>query len=73
MTAHLQDVISQCDLVVGTEDEIHIAGGSTDTLQALRTLRGLTNALLVVKRGPMGCVAFEGGIPASLEGGGGVD
>jgi len=67
VTAHLQGVVADCDLVVGTEEEIHIAGGSTDTLEALRRLRKLTRALLVVKRGPMGCVAFEGAIPASLE------
>ncbi|MES2612973.1 MAG: 5-dehydro-2-deoxygluconokinase [Pseudomonadota bacterium] len=69
VTAHLQGVIADCDLVVGTEEEIHIAGGSTDTLQALRRLRALTPGLLVVKRGPMGCVAFEGAIPDSLEDG----
>ena len=31
-----------CDLVVGTEEEIHIAGGSTDTLKALRDCAQLT-------------------------------
>jgi 5-dehydro-2-deoxygluconokinase len=67
VSAHLQTVIGQCDLVVGTEEEIHIAGGSTDTLAALRRLRSLTAATLVVKRGPMGCVVFEGPIPAELE------
>lgn len=69
VTAHLQGVIEGCDLVVGTEEEIHIAGGSTDTLQALRRLRALTQALLVVKRGPMGCVAFGDAIPDSIEDG----
>lgn len=69
VTAHLQGVIADCDLVVGTEEEIHIAGGSTDTLQALRRLRALTPALLVVKRGPMGCVAFDRAIPDSLDDG----
>lgn len=69
VTAHLQGVIEGCDLVVGTEEEIHIAGGSTDTLQALRRLRALTQALLVVKRGPMGCMAFDGAIPDSIEDG----
>jgi len=69
VTAHLQGVIADCDLVVGTEEEIHIAGGSTDTLQALRRLRALTPALLVVKRGPMGCVAFDSAIPDSIEDG----
>lgn len=67
VSAHLQTVIPQCDLVVGTEEEIHIAGGSTDTLAALRRLRELTAATLVVKRGPMGCVVFDGAIPADIE------
>ena len=67
VSAHLQTVIGQCDLVVGTEEEIHIAGGSTDTLTALRRLRELTASTLVVKRGPMGCVVFDGAIPDSLE------
>ncbi|WP_411880071.1 bifunctional 5-dehydro-2-deoxygluconokinase/5-dehydro-2-deoxyphosphogluconate aldolase [Polaromonas sp. YR568] len=67
VSAHLQTIIGQCDLVVGTEEEIHIAGGSTDTLAALRRLRELTAGTLVVKRGPMGCVVFDGTIPDSLE------
>ena len=56
-----------CDLVVGTEEEIHIAGGSTDTLEALERLRELTKRTLVVKRGPMGCVVFDGAIPDDIE------
>ncbi|ROZ66398.1 5-dehydro-2-deoxygluconokinase [Ramlibacter sp. WS9] len=67
VSAHLQTVIPDCDLVVGTEEEIHIAGGSTDTLQALKRLRELTGATLVVKRGPMGCVVFDGAIPNDIE------
>lgn len=67
VSAHLQTIIGQCDLVVGTEEEVHIAGGSTDTLAALRRLRELTAGTLVVKRGPMGCVVFDGAIPDSLE------
>ncbi len=67
VSAHLQAVVPDCDLVVGTEEEIHIAGGSTDTLQALKRLRALTRATLVVKRGPMGCVVFDGAIPDDIE------
>ena len=67
ISAHLQTVIGQCDLVVGTEEEIHIAGGSTDTLAALGRMRELTGATLVLKRGPMGCVVFEGAIPDALD------
>jgi 5-dehydro-2-deoxygluconokinase len=69
VTEHLQTVVADCDLIVGTEEEIHVAGGSTDTLDALRRLRALTGATLVVKRGPMGCVAFPGEIPGALDGG----
>jgi len=69
VSAHLQTVIPACDLVVGTEEEIHIAGGSADTLAAIRRIRALTSATIVVKRGPMGCVVFDGAIPDRLEGG----
>ncbi|MDR0441430.1 MAG: 5-dehydro-2-deoxygluconokinase [Candidatus Accumulibacter sp.] len=63
----LQGLIGLCDVVVGTEEEMHIAGGSTDTLTAIRRLRELTAATLVVKRGSMGCAVFDAGIPGSLE------
>ena len=67
VSTHLQTVIAECDLIVGTEEEIHIAGGATDTLLALCALRALTAATLVLKRGPMGCVVFPGAIPDALE------
>src|SRR4051812_2417919 len=67
VSAHLQTVISDCHLVVGTEEEFHIAGGSTDSLEALNALRQLTDATLVMKQGPMGCVVFDGPIPDDLE------
>ncbi|MEO7158740.1 MAG: PfkB family carbohydrate kinase, partial [Vicinamibacterales bacterium] len=67
VSTHLQSVIPLCDLVVGTEEEIHIAGGSPDTLAALGRLRELTTGTLVVKRGPMGCVVFAGAIPDDIE------
>jgi 5-dehydro-2-deoxygluconokinase len=67
VSSHLQTVMPLCDLVVGTEEEIHIAGGTTDTLQALMRLRELTPATLVVKRGPIGCVVFDGAIPGDIE------
>lgn len=67
VTAKLQSTLHLFDLVVGTEEEFHIAGGSTDTLQALKAVRNVTNAALVCKRGPMGAVVFEGAIPDSLD------
>ncbi|MCX8958179.1 5-dehydro-2-deoxygluconokinase [Erwinia psidii] len=64
VTRQLQEVLHLFDLVVGTEEEFHIAGGSTDTLTALKNVRRATNATLVCKRGPIGCVVLEGKIPA---------
>ena len=62
VTAHLRTVLPHGDLIVGTEEEWHIAGGTTDTIAALQAARGLTGATLVCKRGPLGCVVFEGNI-----------
>ena len=42
------------DLIVGTEEEFHIAGGTTDTLAALRAVRQVSDATLVCKRGRPG-------------------
>lgn len=67
VTEQLQEVLHYFDLIVGTEEEFHIAGGSTDTLTALKNVRQATQATLVCKRGPLGCVVLEGGIPASWE------
>jgi 5-dehydro-2-deoxygluconokinase len=55
VTATLQQVVALADLVIGTEEEFHIAGGCEDTAQALERLRALTAATLVVKRGALGC------------------
>jgi 5-dehydro-2-deoxygluconokinase len=67
VTAKLQSTLPLFDLIVGTEEEFHIAGGSTDTIEALRAVRQLSDATLVCKRGPMGAVAFEGAIADSLD------
>jgi 5-dehydro-2-deoxygluconokinase len=54
-------------MLVGTEEEIHIAGGDVDTLAALRNIRAKSKAVIVLKRGPLGCSVFDGDIPASLD------
>ncbi len=70
VTALLAPVLPHCDLIVGTEEELHIAGGSEDTLTAIRAIRAAApGATIVCKRGPMGCVVFPGDIPASLDDG----
>lgn len=60
VTAKLQAHLPLFDLIVGTEEEFHIAGGTTATLAALRAVRALTPATLVCKRGAAGAVAFTG-------------
>ncbi len=67
VTAKLQSTLHLFDLIVGTEEEFHIAGGSTNTVEALRAVRKVSKAVLVCKRGPMGAVAFEGDVPESLD------
>lgn len=67
VTARLQEVLPLCDLIVGTEEEVHILGGTTDTIAALRAIRARTDALLVCKRGAQGCSAFPGSIPDHLD------
>ena len=62
VTSHVQKIISHCDLIVGTEEEWHIAGGTQDTLKALRICRELTQAIIVCKRGAMGCTVFPDAI-----------
>ncbi len=69
VTRKLQQSLAFFDLIVGTEEEFHIAGGSTDTLEALRAVRAISSATLVCKRGPMGAVAFVDAIPDSFENG----
>lgn len=67
VTRELQAILPDCDLVVGTEEEIRVAGGDDSVLAALRGIRNHTRATIVMKRGIAGCVVFEGPIPASIE------
>lgn len=67
VTRALADVLPLCDLIVGTEEELHIASGSEDTLDALHLIRAQSNATIVCKRGPMGCLVFYGAIGVRLE------
>jgi 5-dehydro-2-deoxygluconokinase len=69
VTAKLQSSLHLFDLIVGTEEEFHIAGGSTDTVTALRAVRAVSDATIVGKRGALGAVAFSRSIPDSLDDG----
>lgn len=62
-----QSVLPDCDLIVGTEEEVLIASGQADLLSALRAIRKLSSGTIVLKRGPMGCIVYDGPIPNDLE------
>ena len=66
-TAVLSAVLGDCQLIVGTEEEMHIAAGCEDTLEAIRRIRSMTDAVIVCKRGARGCAVFTGEIPSSME------
>ncbi len=62
----LLEVLPLFDLIVGTEEEFLIAGGSSSIITALQNVRNVTTATLVLKRGELGCNVFEQAIPALL-------
>ena len=49
VSRHLQKYLADCDLIVGTEEEFHIAGGTDDSLAALSRVREITDAILVLR------------------------
>ncbi len=69
VTECLQAVLPLCDLIVGTEEEFCILGGSIQLLAAIKNVRTQSTATLVCKRGAQGCVAYAGDIPNEIESG----
>lgn len=67
VSERLKPVLPLCDLIVGTEEEVLIGSGDTDLGSALRTIRSLSSGVIVLKRGPMGCIVYPGAIPEDLE------
>jgi 5-dehydro-2-deoxygluconokinase len=67
VSQHLQPILPECDLIVGTEEEVKIAGGAEDVLTALRNIRVKSGATIVLKRGPKGCTVFPDAIPNSVD------
>lgn len=67
VTAHLKSILPLIDLVFGTEEEFRVAGGKDRLIEALAAVRTVTDATLVVKRGPMGCSIIDGEVPASAD------
>ena len=69
VSKHLSAILPDCDLIVGTEEEIRAASGKEDVYEALLAIRAVSAATIVLKRGPMGCVVFEGKIPKTIDDG----
>ncbi|PKR89905.1 5-dehydro-2-deoxygluconokinase [Pleomorphomonas diazotrophica] len=66
----LRTVLADCDLIVGTEEEIMIATGADSVLASLKLIRSInTVATIVLKRGAMGCIVYDGPISDDLEDG----
>jgi 5-dehydro-2-deoxygluconokinase len=68
VSAKLKPILPDCDLIVGTEEEMMIAGGESDPLAALKAIRSVSPATLVLKRGALGCIIFEGPITTLEDG-----
>jgi 5-dehydro-2-deoxygluconokinase len=67
VTASLQQVLPQFDLLIGTEEEFVIAGGVPgDLVASLRRVRAVTGAAMVVKLGPLGCCLVAGEVPERI-------
>lgn len=69
VSAIMASVLPDCDLIVGTEEEILIAAGADDVLAALKAIRAVSAATIVLKRGAMGCIVYDGPISDDLEDG----
>lgn len=61
VTATMRQLLPLVDLVVGTEEELCIAGGDDDVDKAIATLREGSSATIVCKRGVDGCSVFVAG------------
>ena len=68
VTAQLQQVLPQFDLLIGTEEEFLIAGGVPgDLLASLKRVRTVAPAAMVVKRGAAGCSYIPGPVPDRID------
>ena len=69
VTQELQEVLGLFDVIVGTEEEFHICGGTDNTIDALKAVRKVSDAELVCKRGALGCSVYSDEVPNDLDDG----
>ena len=58
VTGIYQQLLPLCTILVGTEEEFCLAGGSDNLANALSTIQRLTPATLVIKSGEKGCAIY---------------
>ena len=51
VTQYYQQFLGLCDVIVGTDEELMIAGGSENIETAIKNIRALSNAAIVYKKG----------------------
>ena len=61
VTRELLPLLAELDLIIGTEEEVMIAGGSETLAEALQVIRESSHATVVLKRGEKGCEVYEPG------------
>ena len=61
VTRELQPLLPELDLIIGTEEEVMIAGGTESLDSAMQKIRDSSHATVVLKRGEKGCEVFEPG------------
>jgi 5-dehydro-2-deoxygluconokinase len=70
----LKDVLAVSNVVVGTEEELRVAMNQDDLQLALQSVRKISSATIVCKRGSKGCEIFptrnDGVLGESVRGGG---
>ncbi len=64
VTGVLQPLLPDLDLIIGTEEEVMIAGGKAALEDSLEAIRKISAATIVLKRGALGCEVFT---PAAAE------
>ena len=67
VTKHFHEILPHCDMIVGTDEEFNIAGGSLDPLESLRAIRKLSKASFIYKMGALGCSVVDEGAPVPKE------
>lgn len=68
VSSQYRQVLQDCDVIVGTEEEFMIAGASSDLKKALQVIRQHSKALLVLKTGEKGCQTFSDDLNHAITG-----